>query len=142
MRDLASPFLDLERRLAVAWGSRRALPARRPIRGLTFHPTKSPGPAVGAFSFAGQRSFKTNKPAQITPRFEQRLDPGIVGGRIMTYDSDLLVELEIERLRHRNRPRAERACSNQGMSAAIRMRIGDWYVDEHGILTREIKARD
>jgi hypothetical protein len=63
----------------------------------------------------------------------------IVGGRVMTYDSDLLVELEIERLRHRNRPRAE---SNQGMSPAIRMRIGDWYVDEHGVLTREIKARD
>jgi hypothetical protein len=57
----------------------------------------------------------------------------------MTYNSDLLVELEIERLRHSNRPRAE---SNQGMSPAIRMRIGDWYVDEHGILTREIKARD
>jgi hypothetical protein len=60
----------------------------------------------------------------------------------MTYDSDLSVELEIERLRLRHRPRAERAGGNQGMSPAIRMRIGDWYVDEHGILTREIKARD
>ena len=26
------------------------------------------------------------------------------------------------------------------MSPAIRMRIGDWYVDEHGVLTREIKG--
>ena len=53
----------------------------------------------------------------------------------MTYNSDLLVELEIERLQLRNRPRAERAGGNQGMSPAIRMRIGDWYVDEHGILS-------
>jgi hypothetical protein len=44
----------------------------------------------------------------------------------MTYDSDLLVELEIERLRLRHRLRAERAGGNQGMSPAIRMRIGDW----------------
>jgi hypothetical protein len=47
-----------------------------------------------------------------------------------------------ERLLLRHRPLAERAGGNQGMSPAIRMRIGDWYVDEHGILTREIKARD
>ena len=60
----------------------------------------------------------------------------------MTYNSDLLVELEIERLRHRNRPRDERTGCYQDMSPKIRMRIGDWYVDEHGNLTREIKARD
>ena len=28
------------------------------------------------------------------------------------------------------------------MTPAIKMLIGDWYVDELGILTREIRARD
>jgi hypothetical protein len=57
----------------------------------------------------------------------------------MTRDADTLVELEFERLRLRQRSRAERAGH---MTPAVKMLIGDWYVDELGILTREIKARD
>jgi hypothetical protein len=37
---------------------------------------------------------------------------------------------------------AERSNGNQAMTPAIKMLIGDWYVDELGILTREITARD
>jgi hypothetical protein len=60
----------------------------------------------------------------------------------MSYDSDALVELQLEGLRVRHRPYAERSGANQGMSPAIKMRIGDWYLDELGIPTREITARE
>jgi hypothetical protein len=36
----------------------------------------------------------------------------------------------------------ERTKSNQSIIPAIKMAIGDWYVDELGMWTREIKARD
>jgi hypothetical protein len=36
----------------------------------------------------------------------------------------------------------ERTKSNQSIIPAIKMAIGDWYVDELGVWTREIKARD
>jgi hypothetical protein len=61
----------------------------------------------------------------------------------MTYDADIAtVDLQIERLRTERRRRAERSNGNQGMTPAIKMLIGDWYVDELGTLTREITARD
>ena len=62
----------------------------------------------------------------------------------MTYDADTLtVALEFEHLRSQQRRRhAERSNSNQQVLPAIKMFIGDWYVDEFGILTREITARD
>jgi hypothetical protein len=34
------------------------------------------------------------------------------------------------------------AAAIQVMTPAIKMLVGDWYVDELGILTREITARD
>ena len=53
------------------------------------------------------------------------------------------LEFEFERLRLlKQRRREERWSSNQIGSAAIKMLIGDWYVDEFGIPTREIKARN
>jgi len=60
----------------------------------------------------------------------------------MTYDADIAtVDLQIERLRTERRRRAERSSGNQGMIPAIEMLVGDWYVDELGMLTREITAR-
>ena len=59
----------------------------------------------------------------------------------MTYDANLVtVDLEIERLRPERRRHGPRNTNN--LIPSIRMLIGDWYVDEYGILTREITARD
>ncbi len=58
----------------------------------------------------------------------------------MTYDAeaiDLLDHLLSKQRRH-----AERRTSGQEVLPAIKMLIGDWYVDELGVSTREITARD
>ena len=63
----------------------------------------------------------------------------------MTYDADApSTVLEFEHLRSQLRRRqTERRTSNQAMTPAIEMLIGDWHVvDKLGILTREITARD
>jgi hypothetical protein len=61
----------------------------------------------------------------------------------MTYDADIAtLDLQIERLRTERRRHAERSSGYQVMTPAIKMLVGDWYVDELGILTREITARD
>ena len=62
----------------------------------------------------------------------------------MTYDAEApTLALEVEHLRSQQRRRhAERDNSNQAVVPAIKILIGDWYVDELGILTREITARD
>ena len=62
----------------------------------------------------------------------------------MTYDADTPTSaLEFEHLRFKQRRRqTERKTNNQAMTPAIKMLIGDWHVDELGILTREITARD
>ncbi len=54
----------------------------------------------------------------------------------MIYDTDdSVIELELARLRS-ERPRRAR----QDVLPAIKMIIGDWYVDELGVRTREITA--
>ena len=59
----------------------------------------------------------------------------------MTYDANLsTVDLEIERLRPERRRHGPRTTNN--LIPAVEMIIGDWHVDELGILTREITARD
>ena len=59
----------------------------------------------------------------------------------MTCDANLsTVDLEIERLRPERRRRGPRNTNN--LIPAVEMIIGDWHVDELGILTREITARD
>jgi len=62
----------------------------------------------------------------------------------MTYDADApILALEVEHLRSQQRRRhAERKTSDQQVLPAIKMLVGDWYVDEFGIRTREIWARD
>ena len=59
----------------------------------------------------------------------------------MTYDANAAIELELERLRFKRQRYAERSNRNQEVTAAIKMIIGDWYVDELGMPTREITAR-
>ena len=65
------------------------------------------------------------------------------GEWVMTYDADAPTTVpEFEHLRSRQRRRqTERNTGNQAMTPAI-MLIGDWHVDELGIMTREITARD
>ena len=61
----------------------------------------------------------------------------------MTYDIDeSTIELELEHLRSMRVRRSERMSSNQTVLPAIEMIIGDWYVDELGVRTREITARE
>jgi hypothetical protein len=78
------------------------------------------------------------------PCLEQKLAAWIVRGWVMTYDADTPTSvLEFEHLRSLQRRRqTERNTNNQAMPPAIKMLIGDWHVDELGILTREITARD
>jgi hypothetical protein len=57
----------------------------------------------------------------------------------MAYDADLAIEVELERLRSKRQRYSERS---HAVLAAIKMIIGDWYVDELGMPTREIRARD
>jgi hypothetical protein len=62
----------------------------------------------------------------------------------MAYDADTPASaLEFEHLRFlRRRRQTERNANNQAMTPTIKMLIGDWHIDELGILTREITARD
>ena len=59
----------------------------------------------------------------------------------MIYDTDAAIA-EFDHLRLKQRRYAERMSSRQEVLPAVKMLIGDWYVDELGILTREIKAHD
>ena len=59
----------------------------------------------------------------------------------MIYDDDV-IELELARLRCKRHRYSERLCSSHEATPAIKMIIGDWYVDELGVRTREITARE
>jgi hypothetical protein len=60
----------------------------------------------------------------------------------MAYDADAAIELQLERLRSEKRQRrSERMSISQAATPAIKMIVGDWYVDELGMPTREITAR-
>jgi hypothetical protein len=60
----------------------------------------------------------------------------------MAYDADAAIEVELERLRSKRQRYSERMSSGQAVLPAIKMIIGDWYVDELGMPTREITARE
>ena len=59
----------------------------------------------------------------------------------MIYDDDEAIELELARLRSRRQRYGERMSIRQEVLPAIKMIIGEWYVDELGVRTREITAR-
>jgi hypothetical protein len=93
--------------------------------------------------------LKENKGAQIEPSGRHLTDTiGLEisnqhceGNGTMTYDADTTIA-EFVHLRLKQRRYAERSSSSQEVLPAVRMLIGDWYVDELGIMTREIRARD
>jgi hypothetical protein len=58
----------------------------------------------------------------------------------MIYDTDDSA-IELARLRS-SRRHTERMSINQEVLPAIKMIIGEWYVDELGVRTREITARE
>jgi len=57
----------------------------------------------------------------------------------MTFDVDVTL---IEHLRIKRQCYSERTSSSQAVAPAIEMVIGDWHVDELGVRTREITARE
>jgi hypothetical protein len=59
----------------------------------------------------------------------------------MIYDDDEAIELELARLRSRRQRHGERMSIRQEVLPAIKMIVGEWYVDELGVRTREIAAR-
>jgi hypothetical protein len=59
----------------------------------------------------------------------------------MTYDADEVIGLDLERLRLKQRRHGERTNSHLA-TPALKMVVGDWYVDELGIRTREITTCD
>ena len=64
------------------------------------------------------------------------------GGGIMTYNADGEAVDLLDHLLCKRRRYNERRSYSQEVLPAIKMLIGDWYVDELGVLTREITARD
>jgi hypothetical protein len=60
----------------------------------------------------------------------------------MYYDADEAIELELQHLRSKRPRYAERMRMSQEAIPAIKMIIGDWYVDELGMPTREITAHE
>jgi hypothetical protein len=64
------------------------------------------------------------------------------GGRIVAYDTDAAIELKLDRLRFKRQRYSERMGCRQDVTPAIKMIIGEWYVDELGVPTREITARE
>jgi hypothetical protein len=60
----------------------------------------------------------------------------------MTYDADGEAVDLLDHLLFKQRRHSERRSSAQEVLPAIKMLIGDWYIDELGVLTREITARD
>jgi hypothetical protein len=57
----------------------------------------------------------------------------------MTYDVD---DTSIEQLRIKRQRYSERTSSSQAVAPPIEMVIGDWHVDELGVRTRKITARE
>jgi hypothetical protein len=66
------------------------------------------------------------------------------GTLVNTYDADTLAELKQLQFQSQQQRYSERTAlpGKQSITPAIKMVIGDWYVDELGIWTREITARD
>ncbi len=60
----------------------------------------------------------------------------------MAYNSNAATELALARLRFKQQRYSERMYSSHETTPAIEMIIGDWYVDELGVRTREIRARE
>jgi hypothetical protein len=64
------------------------------------------------------------------------------GTWIMTYDADGEAVDLLDHLISKRRRYNERRNSSQEVLPAIKMLVGNWYIDELGVLTRVITARD
>ena len=60
----------------------------------------------------------------------------------MTYNADGEAVDLLDHLLCKRRRYNERRSYSQEVLPAIKMLVGDWYVDELGVLTREVTARD
>jgi hypothetical protein len=60
----------------------------------------------------------------------------------MTYDADGEAVDLLDHLLAKQRRQNDRRSGSQEVLPAIKMLVGDWYVDEFGVLTREVRARD
>ena len=60
----------------------------------------------------------------------------------MTYNADGEAVDLLDHLLSKQRRHGERRSSAQEVLPAIKMVISDWYTDELGVLTREIRAHD
>jgi hypothetical protein len=60
----------------------------------------------------------------------------------MAYDADGEAVDLLDHLLSKQRRYAERRSSAQEALPAVKMLIGEWYLDELGVLTREVRARD
>src|ERR1700722_17212218 len=64
------------------------------------------------------------------------------GTGIMTYDADGEAVDLLDHLISKRRRYNERRNTSQEVLPAIKMLVGNWYIDELGVLTRVITARD
>jgi hypothetical protein len=86
--------------------------------------------------FGTNQSSARHLTAKIGPELVVR------GNGIMAYEVDRETVDLLDHLLSKRRRYAERLSSGQGVLPAIKMHIGDWYTDELGVLTREVRARD
>ena len=63
-------------------------------------------------------------------------------GDVMTYDSELLLELQFDGHLRQQRRSGRPPTPNQQNIPKIDMVVGSWHLDEFGNQTREIMARD
>jgi hypothetical protein len=61
---------------------------------------------------------------------------------MMTYDADGEDVDLLDHLLSKQRRHTERRSSSQEVLPTIKMLIGDWYIDELGVMMREVRARD
>ena len=81
-------------------------------------------------------------PSIVPPRLGQKLVEHCEGDGIMTYDANGEAVDLFGHLLSKQRRCAERRSNSQEVLPAIKMLIGDWYIDELGVKTREITACD
>jgi hypothetical protein len=82
------------------------------------------------------------QPGPPAAMFGVDVDDPMTRGSVMIYNTDdSVIGVELARLRSRRR-QAERMSISQEVLPAIKVNIGEWYVDALDVRTREITARE